>query len=80
MVNNNDITNTKLNSIIDDTSLHSGLWKLIMVTSSTVTFDTLTCDALALGSYNGKTYTKGTRLPGLFTDIKLTSGEIIAYA
>ncbi len=80
MVNNNDITNTKGNSIIGDTSLHSGLWKYVMITSATATFTTLKDQALVLGSYSGKTYNKGTKLPGSFTDIQLTSGEIIAYA
>ncbi len=80
MVNNNDITNTKGNNIIDNTALHSGLWQLIMVTSATATFTTLNDKALVEGSYNGKTYNKGTQLPGKFTDIQLTSGEIIAYA
>ncbi len=79
MVNNNDITNTKGNSIIEDTSLHSGLWQLILVVT-TSTFEILNDDVLVEGSYAGKTFSQGTQLPGKFTDIKLTSGEIIAYA
>ncbi len=80
MVNNNDITNTKGNSIINDTALHSGLWQLVMVTSASATFEILKDNVLVEGSYAGKTYTQGSQLPGQFTDIKLTSGEIIAYA
>jgi hypothetical protein len=79
MVNNNDITNTKENSLIDDTSLHSGLWQLVMVTVA-ATFTTLNDNSLVLGSYSGKTYAVGTQLVGKFTDIQLSSGEVIAYA
>ncbi len=79
MVNNNDITNTKENSLIDDTALHSGLWSTVLVTSA-VTFTILTDKALVLGSYNTKSYPAGTQLAGRFTDIKLAGGEVIAYA
>ncbi len=79
MVNNNDITNTKANSIIDDTSLHYGLWQLVMVTTA-ATFTVLDDDSLVLGSYAGKSYPVGTQLPGKFTSIQLSAGEVIAYA
>jgi hypothetical protein len=79
MVNNNDITNTKENSIIDDTAVHSGLWQLIMVTSDIV-ITTLNDKSLVEGSYAGKSYPAGTQLTGQFTDIQLASGEVIAYA
>ena len=79
MVNNNDITNTKANSLIDDTSLHSGLWQLILVTTA-ATFTVLNDNVLVLGAYAGKTYPAGTQLPGEFTDIQLSAGEVIAYA
>ncbi|MCP4585907.1 hypothetical protein [Pseudoalteromonas sp.] len=80
MVNNNDITNTKKNSLIDDTALHSGLWSYVVVISASATFTTLNDEALALGSYNGKTFLQNTQLPGKFTDIELSVGEVIAYA
>lgn len=79
MVNNNDITNTTGTYIIEDTTLHSGFWHLILVVS-TATFEILDDDAVKLGAYSGKTYSQGTQLPGSFKNIKLTSGEIIAYA
>ncbi len=80
MNNNNDITNTFGNHIIGDTTLHSGLWKLVMVISTSATFEVLNDNALKLGSYAGREFSRGTQLPGSFVDIKLTSGEIIAYA
>ena len=79
MVNNNDITNTFKNSIFSDTVLHAGSWKLILVVSD-ATFTRLDDEALEFGSYNGKTYTKGTQLPGNFTALQLSAGEVIAYA
>jgi len=79
VLHNNDITNTGNKIIISDTDLHSGLWISVLLLEDTE-FTTLTDQKLISGTWDGRSFVKGTFLTGSFTDVKLVSGEVCVYA
>lgn len=63
--------------LYSDTSAHTGTWGVIEVLT-TATFTTLTV-ANTSGTLIGVAFQPGTRLFGVITAIRLTSGSVIAY-
>lgn len=63
---------------IADTDLHTGSWLAIQVKTDTV-FSKLTNPLHEGAEQTGKTWSAGSMLTGEFTEIQLSSGEVLAF-